>query len=133
MRTIHSAVRTVGICLLSLVLLACGTTDGSLREQGRSESYITGFHDGRHSGMKEAGNYLEHIVKDTQRFKEDADYQSGWLAGEAEGKRIQEQSDAAVNSYNAQKIADQAAPNPEDAAKEAMKGVDTDALKALEK
>lgn len=83
--------------------------------------------------MKEAGNYLEHIVKDTQRFKEDADYQSGWLAGEAEGKRIQEQSDAAVNSYNSGKIADQAGPNPEDAAKEAMKGVDTDALKALEK
>lgn len=128
-----SAAKTVSICLLTLVLSACGTTDGSLREQGRSESYIAGFHDGRHSGMKEAGNYLEHIVKDTQRFKEDADYESGWLAGEAEGKRIQEQSDAAVNSYNARKIADQAAPNPEDAAKEAMKGVDTDALKALEK
>jgi len=130
---IRSSAMAIGISLLTLVLWGCGTSDGSMREQGRSESYITGFHDGRHSGMKEAGNYLEHIVKDTQRFKEDADYQSGWLAGEAEGKRMQEQSNAAVNAYNAGRTTDKAEPNPEDAMNKAMKGVNTDDLKVLEK
>jgi hypothetical protein len=92
-----------------------------------------GFHDGRHSGMKEAGNYLEHIVKNTTRFKDDADYRAGWLAGEAEGKRMQEQANAAVGTYNAGKIADKAGPHPNDAMKDATKGVNTDDLKVLDK
>lgn len=121
------------ISLLVMMLGGCGTSDGTLREQGRNESYIMGFHDGRHSGMKEAGNYLEHIVKDTQRFKDDAEYQAGWLAGEVEGKRMQEQANAASNSYNAGKAADKAGPHPHDAMKDAMKGVNTDDLKVLEK
>jgi len=121
------------ISLLTMILGGCGTSDGTLREQGRGESYIMGFHDGRHSGMKEAGNYLEHIVKDTQRFKDDADYRSGWIAGEAEGIRMQEQANAAANSYNAGKAADKAGPHPHDAMKDAMKGVNTDDLKVLEK
>ena len=37
-------------------LLGCGTTDNSLRDAGKDDSYIIGFHDGRHSGMKEEGN-----------------------------------------------------------------------------
>jgi hypothetical protein len=63
-----------------------------------SDAYITGFHYARHSGMKEAGNYLEHVVKDRQRFEEDAEYRTGWLAGEQEGIRIQQQADAAVGT-----------------------------------
>ena len=121
------------LCLLTVMLGGCVTSDSTLQEQGRSESYITGFHDGRHSGMKEAGNYLEHIVKDTQRFKDDADYQAGWLAGEAEGKRIQEQANAASGSYNAGKAADKAGPHPHDAMKKATKGINTGDLKVLEK
>jgi hypothetical protein len=121
------------LSLLIIVLGGCSTSDSALREQGRGESYITGFHDGRHSGMKEAGNYLEHIVKDTQRFKDDTDYQAGWLAGEVEGIRIQQQANAASNSYNAGKAADKAGPHPHDAMKDAMKGVNTDDLKVLEK
>jgi hypothetical protein len=121
------------LSLLIIVLGGCSTSDSTLREQGRGESYITGFHDGRHSGMKEAGNYLEHIVKDTQRFKDDTDYQGGWLAGEVEGIRIQQQANAASNSYNAGKAADKAGPHPHDAMKDAMKGVNTDDLKVLEK
>ena len=120
------------IGFLVIILGGCGTSDGNLREQGRSESYIMGFHDGRHSGMKEAGNYLEHIVKDTRRFKDDADYQAGWLAGETEGTRIQEQANAASNSYNAGKAADKAGPHPNDAMKDATKGVNTGDLKVLE-
>ena len=121
------------MCLLIMILGGCGTSDGTLREQGRGESYIMGFHDGRHSGMKEAGNYLEHIVKDSHRFKDDANYRSGWIAGEAEGLRMQEQANAASNSYNAGKAADKAGPHPHDAMKDAMKGVNTDDLKVLEK
>jgi hypothetical protein len=118
-----------GFCLIALT--GCGTSDGALRDQGRSESYILGFHDGRHSGMKEAGNYLEHMVKDVHRFEEDVEYRSGWLAGEAEGKRMQEQANAAASSYNAGKAADKAGPHPHDAMEKAMKGVDTEQLKAL--
>ena len=126
-------IKAMSMSLLMITLVGCGTSDGALREQGRSESYITGFHDGRHSGMKEAGNYLEHIVKDIQRFKNDADYQAGWRAGEAEGIHMQEQANAATNSYNAGKAADNAGPHTHDAMKDAMKGVNTDDLKVLEK
>jgi hypothetical protein len=62
-----------------MVLMACGTTDGSLKEQGKTEAYIQGFHDGRHSGMKEEGNHYEHFIKDEARFAGDPDYKSGWL------------------------------------------------------
>ena len=65
--------------------------------------------------------------------KLDAEYQAGWLAGEVEGKRMQEQANAASNSYNAGKAADKAGPHPHDAMKDAMKGVNTDDLKVLEK
>ena len=121
------------LSVLMTLLAGCETSDTTLRDQGRSESYIMGFHDGRHSGMKEAGNYLEHIVKDTQRFESDADYKAGWLAGEAEGKRIQEAANAAVGGYQAGKIADEAGPHPKDAMKKATKGVNTGDLKVLEK
>ena len=126
---------TLVICVFFIALLSagCETTDATLREQGRSEPYVMGFHDGRHSGMKKAGNYLEHMVKDTQRFEDDTDYREGWLAGEAEGIRMQEQANAAAGSYQAGKIADKAGPHPDDAMKDAMKGVNTDELKVLEK
>jgi hypothetical protein len=122
---------TIGV--LAALMVGCETSDATLRDQGRDEAYIMGFHDGRHSGMREAGNYLEHIVKDTPRFEDDADYRAGWLAGDVEGKRIQEQANAASGTYQAGKIADQAGPHPHDAMKDAMKGVNTDDLKVLEK
>lgn len=121
------------ISLLTIILAGCSTSDVTLREHGRSEPYIMGFHDGRHSGMKESGNYLEHIVKDSQRFEDDAEYKSGWLAGEAEGIRIQEQANAATNSYNTGRAVDKTQPNPNAVMKDAMKGVNTDDLKALGK
>ena len=133
MKNGHSLAMAMSIGLLTMMLGGCGTSDGTMREQGRSESYIMGFHDGRRSGMKEAGNYLEHVVKDAQRFEDDADYREGWLAGDAEGKRMQEQANAAAGTYQAGKIADQAGPHPHDAMKDAVKGVNTDDLKALEK
>jgi hypothetical protein len=68
------------------LMSGCATSDATLREGGHNEAYIQGFHDGRHSGMNEAGNYLEHMVKDTRKFAEDPDYRAGWDAGEAEGK-----------------------------------------------
>ena len=80
------------IAAMTLTLAACGTSDGSLREEGRSDSYITGFHDGRHSGLSEEGNDFEHYVRDEARFRSDGDYKTGWFAGEIEGMRIQDQS-----------------------------------------
>lgn len=133
MKNSRSLAMAMAISLLTIMLAGCGTSDGTLRDHGRSESYIMGFHDGRHSGMKEAGNYLEHIVKDIHRFSDDADYKTGWLAGEAEGIRMQEQANAASNSYNAGKAADKAGPHPHDAMEGAMKGVNTDDLKVLGK
>ena len=54
---------------LSVFLFGCATSDSALRESGHVEAYLQGFHDGRHSGMREAGNYFEHIVKDAERFQ----------------------------------------------------------------
>lgn len=128
------------LALAVLFLTACGTTDTAMRDQGRSESYVSGFHDGRHSGMKEAGNNWENYIRDHERFETDDQYKSGWLAGEAEGKRLQAQAKAvgeagagAYTGYQVGKEVEKSSPHPEKAAKEAMKGVDTDALKALEK
>ena len=131
MKYVPSIIFALAISLLTVLLSGCETSDATLRDQGRSESYVMGFHDGRHSGMREAGNYLDHIVKNTSRFKDDADYHAGWLAGEAEGKRMQEQANAAVGTYNAGRIVDKAGPHPHDAMKDAMKGVNTDDLKVL--
>ena len=62
------------IIAFALFLTGYETSDATLRKGRHGEAYILGFHDGRHSGMKEAGNYLEHMVKDTQRFAKDANY-----------------------------------------------------------
>ena len=133
--------RLLLIFFFSLFLVAaCGTTDTAMRDAGRSDAYVTGFHDGRHSGMQEAGNQWEHYIRDHERFDADADYKAGWLAGEAEGKRLQAQAkaigEAAAGTYTGYRVgeeADKAGPHPEKAAKEAMKGVDTEVLKSLEK
>lgn len=121
--------------VLALLVAGCQTSDATLQESGKSEAYITGFHDGRHSGMKEAGNYLEHTVKDTQRFQEAADYRAGWLAGEKEGIKIQEQANAAVGgaaAYQISKDADKSLDHDIDKAiKDGTQGIDTDSLKGL--
>lgn len=130
------------LCLFTLfaALSACGTTDSKLSQQGHNESYLQGFHDGRHTGMKEAGNNWEHYVKDHEKFDSDQEYRAGWLAGEAEGKRLQAQARAIGESmsgtytgYQVGKEVDKNSPNPEKAAKKAMKGVDPAVLKTLEK
>ena len=92
------------IILITLFLTGCATSDSTLREHGHSESYIQGFHDGRHSGMAEAGNYLEHVVKNSQRYANDAEYRAGWLAGEAEGKQMQAEANAAAGAYTGSQI-----------------------------
>lgn len=134
MKTLR-VIQTLGFCAAALIMVlsGCATSDTTLREQGRSEAYILGFHDGRHSGMKEAGNYLEHRVQDLHRFETDADYKTGWLAGEAEGIRMQEQANAASNSYQADKIARDSKVDVDAIGKKATKGIDTSTLKSLEK
>ena len=118
----------------------CGTTDGELRQAGRGDSYVMGFHDGRHSGLKEAGNNYEHYIQDTARFDTDAEYRDGWIAGEEEGKRLQAQAQAlgnsAAGSYSGSRVGrevDKSAPDPDAIAKDVMKDVDTSELKVLEK
>lgn len=125
------------LVVLSIVLMAgCATSDSTLRDQGHSEAYLQGFHDGRHSGMKEAGNTWEHYVKDHERFASDADYHDGWIAGEAEGKHLQEQAKAAGGAYTGYQVGkqvDNSKPDAEKAAHDAMKGVDTSVFDSLEK
>ena len=127
--------RKFSVVVLGLALMGCQTSDSTLRDAGRSEAYIAGFHDGRHSGMKEAGNYLEHTVKDTQRFDSDADYREGWLAGEEEGIRIQKEADAAVGSAAGYQIARDSEKSMEKdikkAGSEATKGIDSESLNVL--
>ena len=96
---------TLLVCIVFVA--SCGTTDSTIRDQGHSEAYLQGFHDGRHSGMKEAGNTWEHYVRDHERFAGDGEYRDGWLAGEVEGKHLQEQAktmgDAMAGTYTASK------------------------------
>ncbi|MEP4485307.1 MAG: hypothetical protein ABJ013_06750 [Halioglobus sp.] len=130
--------RTLCVAALLVLSSACGTTDATLQQQGHSQSYITGFHDGRHSGMKEEGNNYETYIKDTARFESDTDYRTGWLAGEAEGRVLQDQAvaagNAAAGAYSAHQIGKEIDKNdPDKIAKDAVKGIDTDSLKSLEK
>ena len=121
------------IITFALFLTGCATSDATLREHGYSESYIQGFHDGRHSGMKEAGNYLEHVVKDVQRYAEDAQYREGWLSGEAEGIRMQEAANAAIGGYHGRKIQKESEVDANAIGKDVMKDVDTKSLENLYK
>jgi hypothetical protein len=80
------------IILSFLFMTACETTDSTLRGQGHDEAYVQGFHDGRHSGMKEAGNAWEHYIRDHERYASDEQYAIGWNEGEIEGKHLQVQA-----------------------------------------
>lgn len=134
-----SMVKIILAGVLALMLTACGTSDGALREQGHSAGYVQGFHDGRHSGMSEEGNAFEHYIRDSSRFETDADYREGWLAGELEGKRLEEQATAvgsAVGSgYTGYRVGEEAhkATDADAIARDAIKHSDTSQIKNLEK
>lgn len=125
--------------LLCFLLSGCGTTDGALQEQGKSASYITGFHDGRHSGMSEQGNEFEHYIRDEDRFAADMDYRQGWVEGEVEGKTIQRQAasvgKAIGGTYSEGQVNKEVEKNQDfdGIAKDAVKGVDTTGFEALGK
>ncbi|MBM7035039.1 hypothetical protein JQC93_01365 [Vibrio sp. 188UL20-2] len=118
--------------MVVLLSFGCGTSDTALREGGHGDSYIMGFHDGRHSGMQETGNHYEQFIKDEQRFATDQEYQQGWLAGEAEGKKLQSQAATVGQGLASGYSAHSATQSTDDVAKEAVKGVDTSGLEALE-
>ncbi|MFT4519659.1 MAG: hypothetical protein ACI9JM_002056 [Halioglobus sp.] len=122
-----------------LVLLGCQTTDGSLQEQGKNVAYIQGFHDGRHSGMREAGSNWEHYLRDEARFTDDTDYKTGWQAGELEGIGLQNQAtaigSAVGNTYSGAKISKEVDKSTvyDGIATDAAKGMDTSGLENLGK
>jgi len=124
---------------LSIILVSCGTTDGALKEQGKTDAYIQGFHDGRHSGMQEEGNHYEQFIQDEARFISDPEYKSGWLAGEAEGKALQDQAatigNAAAGAYSGSQISKEArkSTDMDKVARDAVKGVDTTGMDSLGK
>ncbi|MFS1460882.1 hypothetical protein BCU40_006575 [Vibrio lentus] len=95
-------------------------------------AYVQGFHDGRHSGMQEAGNNFETFIKDQKRFESDTDYKQGWIAGESEGKRLQDEATSFGKDVAGSYSPKSEATNSGDVAKEALKGVDTSGLKSLE-
>ena len=123
------------IIAFTLYLTGCATSDSSLREHGHSDSYILGFHDGRHSGMSEAGNYLEHVVKNSKRYIDDAEYRAGWLAGETEGKQLQAEANAAAGAYSGYQVNKEYKKSHDYDAigRDATKGVDPKSLEPLYK
>jgi hypothetical protein len=127
---------SIAVALL-LAVTACGTTDSTLQAQGHNDSFIIGFHDGRHSGMREAGNNFEHYVRDQARYDSDEEYRSGWIAGEEEGRRMQAQADAVGNAAAAGVSSGSSGHHGmskkdiEKAARNATKGVDTSELEVL--
>ncbi len=122
-----------------LTLTACGTTDSALMDQGKSDSYIIGFHDGRHSGMSEEGNRYEHYIKDENRFTNDIDYKQGWIDGEVEGKHLQVQAvsigETIGGAYSGAKISKEAKKSRDfdKEVKDTIKGVDTTGIENLGK
>ena len=123
------------VIAFALFMTGCATSDATLRERGLDEAYIQGFHDGRHSGMAEAGNFLEHVVKNSQRYANDAEYRAGWLAGEAEGKQMQEEANAAAGAYTGSQINKEYKKSHDYDAigRDATKGVDPKSLEPLYK
>jgi hypothetical protein len=120
------------VLVFVLIAAGCGTSDKALMESGYNASYILGFHDGRHSGMQEAGNSFEHYIKDENRYSSDADYQQGWLAGEAEGKKLQAEATTIGKGVAGAYPNKSSSSNSDDIAKDALKDVDTSELKNLE-
>ncbi|MEZ9203910.1 hypothetical protein AB4151_16180, partial [Vibrio splendidus] len=57
------------VILFVLISSGCGTSDSALIDSGHNESYIQGFHDGRHSGMQETGNSFEDYIKEALLIK----------------------------------------------------------------
>jgi hypothetical protein len=139
MRTYLSKLAPIIMLFAALLTGGCETTDGQLVQQGHDQHYIDGFHDGRHSGISEAGNPFDHYIRDEERFASDTGYHRGWLDGEAEGKRLQAQADTAGSvmsgAYTAGKVSDEVDKqnDPERAANKALKNTDTSALKNLGK
>ena len=129
----------LAVALSAVLLTACGTTDSKMQQQGHSMTYIQGFHDGRHSGMKEEGNYFEHFMRDEVRYTSEPDYHTGWDAGEVEGKRLQDQAaaagTAAAAGMAAGSISKEASKqnDPDRIARDALKNTDTSGLENLGK
>jgi hypothetical protein len=134
-------IKSLGYVLVFIVafpslLSGCATSDATLRESGHSETYIQGFHDGRHSGMNEAGKNLEHMVKDTQKFADNPDYRAGWHAGEAEGIRMQQKANSASGGYsndNLKKEIKKSQPDANAIGRDVMKDVDPSTFDSLYK
>ena len=126
------------LVFVALLSSGCETSDSQLIGQGRTPAYVEGFHDGRHSGIKEAGNNFDHYIRDEERFASDKDYQSGWLAGETEGKKLQNQAAnigaAAGAAYSGAAINKELKKqDPEKAAKDTVSDMDTSGLEGLGK
>ncbi|WP_286297622.1 hypothetical protein [Vibrio apostichopi] len=124
--------RFVLVLLFAIISSGCGTSDSALIESGHNESYIQGFHDGRHSGMQEAGNDFEDYMKDEKRFDSDTDYKQGWLAGESEGKKLQDEAMSIGKGIAGSYPQKTDSTNTDDMAKDALKGIDTSGLENLE-
>lgn len=84
-------IRTLLVVFIPFALSACVTNGQMMTQSYISDSYMTGFHDGRHSGLNGAGSTSISLVKDLTRYENDDSYREGWLAGEAEGQRIRQE------------------------------------------
>ncbi|MCQ1059671.1 hypothetical protein LRP52_26940 [Photobacterium sp. ZSDE20] len=128
---VSEMIRFILVLLVAIVSTGCGTSDSALIEGGHNMSYIQGFHDGRHSGMQETGNNFENYIKDEKRYESDVDYKQGWLAGESEGKKLQAEATAVGKGIAGSYPLKTETTNPDDVAKEVLKGIDTSDLKSL--
>ena len=66
---------------MTLLLVACASSEDTLRNHGYSEAYVEGYHDGCPSGKHAAGSWFDSHVQDDERFRNDHDYQVGWTYG----------------------------------------------------
>lgn len=102
------------LVFMPMVLAACSFNTHLRSGEYGGDAYVTGFHDGRHSGLAKAGASAESVIKDVTRFAEQPEYREGWLAGEQEGIRIRKEASAGkevVSKGKARKESDEAPAN----------------------
>lgn len=125
--------------IASIVLVGCaaGTSEVQrMQAEGYDPMYITAYDDGCHSGRASAGAMLEHITKQIDQYDSASKYRQGWDDGfrVCEGRerafqhRIENSVRASNERRNREDDLDRVA---RDAARDALKGADLEALRAL--
>ncbi|ACJ27486.1 Conserved hypothetical protein [Shewanella piezotolerans WP3] len=135
----NPVIKTTLISIAVVFMLSgCVSQHDLMVEKGFPLPYADGFDDGCHSGNKAGGSSFDEFKKDVNRFNNDKQYAQGWSDGfrqcETEQEAAQRQTRMLIEQQQLQEQKKANDINQQRALeREVMKGIDTDALKSLEK